>query len=901
MKHFFVLMIAFTSFSGSLKADPIDLNTAREVALKFVNADTRTLLRGKANAPSLRSNDLRLQTTYHTKDGRAAFHVFNTPTGFVIVSADDCATPILGYSDEGRPFDLDDIPIQLKGYLKGFVEQIEYGIEKHLKADEKTARQWEMVKKTGKVESIRSKAALDDRFTKNTLMISKDSLGRMARKEYSIGDLINSKERDVRFAMPSLSQVKSLSEQNGVGPLITVQWDQECLYNTMCPADDDGACGHVPTGCVATAMGMIMHYWGYPTQGTGSHSYTPDGYPEQSVDFGETTYDWDNMPDQLDANSTQAQIDAVSTLLWHCGVAVDMVYGNISNALDEPIPQAFSEYFGFCYGAHFKYKEDDSSWLEQVKSSLDAGQPLIYFALDTDGLGGHAFICDGYNAEDQLHFNWGWGGEGNGYFAVDALNVNEFQFNNNVHALFGVLPPSEFQLQYNIIEGGAEVTYEQPEVSIPAYSSYPDTIVIPSQVTIEGITYPVVAIGDKAFQCCWDLKSVEIPSTITRIGDYAFYSYYNITQIDLPDSLTVIGDCALMALSISSLNLPDGLKSIGMQALSFINIMNYELGLNDIEDYLTSLTIPLSVTSIGEGLTSITAVDTVYWNADSCVITTRPNQIIPLFQEAKAVYLGGHVRYLPGELFWLTDITEVKIPLSVEEMGFGVFEDCKNLSRVDFNATHCHNADRVFYDCPNLHTINFGDAVKEIPCNLCWVNSAITSITIPDSVAYIGEAAFSDCSNLHKIVMLPTTPPVLGSGAFLNIDEEVTIVVSCESYNEYYNDWPDEDLRHALRSTPETEIQLTALPDDPLHGSVVLYKNASVCDSSVVFFAKANFGYHFDHWNDGSTNNPESLSLTCDTTVVAYFAKDQFNVDGVAGKPIFSLISIILMKMVFGH
>ncbi|MBR5093195.1 MAG: C10 family peptidase, partial [Bacteroidales bacterium] len=62
--------------------------------------------------------------------------------------------------------------------------------------------------------------------------------------------------------------------------------------------------------------------WGFPTYGNGSHTYTPYGYPAQTANFGATTYDWGNMPNELTDTSSQAEIDAVSTLLWHCGVSV---------------------------------------------------------------------------------------------------------------------------------------------------------------------------------------------------------------------------------------------------------------------------------------------------------------------------------------------------------------------------------------------------------------------------------------------------------------------------------------------------------------------------------------------------------------------------------------------------
>ena len=364
-----VLMTAF-----GMNAAPVDMRIAQDVAVKFMNANTNTPLRG--------ADELQLVSTYSISHGEAAFYVFNTPTGFVIVSADNCATPILGYSSEGQ-FDVNNIPIQMQDYLQGFVEQIEYGIENHLEADENISRQWELVRNVGRLNENRD------------------------------GEVVE--------------------------PLITALWNQGCYYNAMCPEDPDGSCGHALTGCVATAMGMILHYWGYPVQGTGSHTYTPlpyptTQYPEQSVNFGETTYDWAHMPDQLTDTSTQTEIDAVATLLWHCGVAVDMNYSPYGSGTDQHFTTLI-DYFGYSDDLHWESRQDDESWLSLLKADLDLGRPVFYTGFRCAN-SGHAFVCDGYDVNDRFHFNWGWGGNSNGYFALNATMV--FVYDNE--AIFNIHP-----------------------------------------------------------------------------------------------------------------------------------------------------------------------------------------------------------------------------------------------------------------------------------------------------------------------------------------------------------------------------------------------------------------------------------------------------------------------------
>ena len=120
---------------------------------------------------------------------------------------------------------------------------------------------------------------------------------------------------------------------------MTTTWDQGKYYNAMCPSDnslnDYYLGGHPYTGCTNTAMAQVMKYWNWPVHGSGSYSYTWEGdpwynwhYGTLSADFENTYYDWDNMPNELTSSSTQAQIDAVSTLIYHCGVSTQSGYNS---------------------------------------------------------------------------------------------------------------------------------------------------------------------------------------------------------------------------------------------------------------------------------------------------------------------------------------------------------------------------------------------------------------------------------------------------------------------------------------------------------------------------------------------------------------------------------------------
>jgi hypothetical protein len=202
-----------------------------------------------------------------------------------------------------------------------------------------------------------------------------------------------------------------------------------------------GPCGHAEVGCVAVAMAQIMRYWGYPTTGWGTHSYSNAG-STFSADFGNTTYDWEHMPDSLTENSSEAEIEAVATLLYHCGVSLEMRYGpNGSLANTGDAINALRRYFNYTRQIHKEKKSDYSNeeWSSLLMNSLDLSRPIQYVGY---GSAGHSFVCDGYDSNGLFHFNWGWG-TANGFFALGNLNPLGYNFSNDNFALFDIIPQYE--------------------------------------------------------------------------------------------------------------------------------------------------------------------------------------------------------------------------------------------------------------------------------------------------------------------------------------------------------------------------------------------------------------------------------------------------------------------------
>ena len=144
------------------------------------------------------------------------------------------------------------------------------------------------------------------------------------------------------------------------------------------------------------------------------------------------------MPNSCNNSNYQA----VATLMYHCGVSVDMMYGpGSSGAYSQDVPPAIANYFR--YTDHATRMDRDlyskAEWEEMLLASLSEGFPLYYSG--SDNTGGHAFVCCGYRESDnKYYFNWGWSGYFNNYFAIDALNTPSGSFNQGQAAIFDFIP-----------------------------------------------------------------------------------------------------------------------------------------------------------------------------------------------------------------------------------------------------------------------------------------------------------------------------------------------------------------------------------------------------------------------------------------------------------------------------
>ena len=438
MKKTTLLFVAMLTLSAPLLAAPVTEATARRVALNFWN--------------TYRPQEVKPVSTLqsHSFPELKNMYVFcNDTIGFVVVAADDRVRPVLGYSFDS-PFPQRQLNPELRFWLTGYEEQIAYAATTEGNAHPR----W------------------------NTLLTS-----------------------EVPPQPVSLEDVPALCH---------TRWNQSEPYNNLCPYDTVYRSRAV-VGCVATAMAQIMKRWNHPSCGTGSHSYVhqsmePGGYSygTLSADFEHTTYMWELMPNHIVMSTSEERAHALATLSYHCGVAVDMMYGPSatggSGAFSDSVwwmtswaSKAFHAYFKYHKeGLHYEERHiihNDSLWIAMIDQDLALGRPIYYDG--SDSTGGHAFVLDGSNLDTMYHFNWGWGGWGDGFYTMANLAPGSggiggnatYTFNRDQGALFGIWPlPESFDtvVVYDTIctnyENYENHGYTFPVVSRDTNLRYLDTI-----------------------------------------------------------------------------------------------------------------------------------------------------------------------------------------------------------------------------------------------------------------------------------------------------------------------------------------------------------------------------------------------------------------------------------------
>ena len=341
-------------------ADPVTKSQAQVLASSFVQSLDGTSIIGtsvKTNAPK----------RVAANDTLAPYYVFSRGAGkgFIIVSGDNCSSPIIGYTESGD-FDSDNLPQAMKDMLNGWSELI-------------------------------SKAQAAGAKPRETMTAAKGVM-------------------------------RAASMRQNVDPLIKTLWSQGSPYNDICPTITSNG-QRAATGCVATAAAQIIYYFKKDNPDTLLYDTPTYGYGDAPVTTSlpkGTKIDYSNM--LLSGSGTTIQNNAVATLMLAIGSSSWLTYGSSTSGQISKAGEAMNSQFHLSSTCIYKSGYSQATWEQTIYSTLIEGKPILYSGVHPKD-GGHAVVLDGYQASTNLfHFNFGWGSNSyNGYFTVDdSTGMNGF-------------------------------------------------------------------------------------------------------------------------------------------------------------------------------------------------------------------------------------------------------------------------------------------------------------------------------------------------------------------------------------------------------------------------------------------------------------------------------------------
>lgn len=453
--------------------------------------------------------------------------------------------------------------------------------------------------------------------------------------------------------------------------------------------------------------------------------------------------------------------------------------------------------------------------------------------------------------------------------------------------------PSGHTLYYNVQDGQAEVVPQRIQNNQPSYYSLAGNVVIPDSVTCEGVRVPVTKIGEMAFVRCASVYTFNLPATLREIGNNAFQQCSGLTMIIIPDSVTVIGTGAFgVCTNLTSVTFGHSVSSIGSSAFWLCTS-------------LTSIALPDSLTVLSDGM------------FDRC---TNLSQVI-LPQGLSGIggsafsqcYSLQHIE-LPDSLQTIansafnacTSLVAIQIPISLSSIGTRVFAGCINLDAITVaegnmvfdSRDNCNGivetaTNTLVFGCKNVQipetvtiigewAINFNYFTYDISY---YSNSAashscsrlINDLALPASVTNIMQNAFNGCvRNMH---MGSSTPPIVNGS--IGADNYYVPCGSKNTYVAYYGLYDsqvhefNDKFTFSVASSNDA-LGICEVVSDAVFGTSVR------CDSTITIMATPAYGYLFDHWSDGSLDNPYTLHLTTDSAVSAFFVKRTFTVEGLS-------------------
>ena len=418
----------------AVQAAPITGRQAAKKAMSFLYGDSKMMF-SRGNVVMATADN-----------GIQPYYVFNigSDEGFVIVSGDDAAYPVLGYSSTGH-IDLSNLPVNMQSWLDGYAAALEKIQQQNLPA-------------------------------RREIRTASDSW-------QPVDMLVTSQWNQLYPYNRDCPKYKGDYQRRPTGCVATAM--AQVMYYHKWPAEE--------TAPISAYEFVDEPAWG------------GDGSTRKEDRLDPTVFDWDSMKDVYDYYADENSEKAVAKLMKYVGHSVKMMYGvEASGAFSEDIAPALINSFGYKNTAHIVYRADYATqreWEEEMYAELIENRPILYSGVTKDNAG-HQFVCDGYE-NGFFHINWGWGGMSDGFFKLDVLDpYNQgtggagtgMAFSEYQSAVIGIMKPVEEDGIY--VDDVQAVIGEETQFDIVMKNSRKNYISMQFDLRLpEGVTIPSDGVG----------------------------------------------------------------------------------------------------------------------------------------------------------------------------------------------------------------------------------------------------------------------------------------------------------------------------------------------------------------------------------------------------------------------
>ena len=296
-------------------------------------------------------------------------------------------------------------------------------------------------------------------------------------------------------------------------------------------------------------------------------------------------------------------------------------------------------------------------------------------------------------------------------------------------------------------------------VMVIHYKNYKGKIVIPSEVTNNDVTYRVTALDEGVFRDT-QVRSVELPSSITEIPKNAFLRCDQLTDVVFPESIETLGESSFQFCDFTKIVLPPYLKNIGDKAFyecTTLQEINWPQSLKTIGqeafyrcDSLREVDFPVSLEIIGSNAFASSGISSVTFHEG--LLRDLPTQCFQECLNLESIVLSDNITSIQGSCFDnCCNLKEVILSSNLQEIGGYAFRKCALLREIHMGNEMKTIGEGAFTGCSSLLTVDFGNSLERISPHAFEGCHRLQSIELPATLKKIDYGVFNSCTNLMKV------------------------------------------------------------------------------------------------------------------------------------------------------